>query len=127
MRSISIMCATLAAVFAVFAVVPVRAQDAPQVYRPGNDVTLPILVREVPPGYTHAAMPQRIEGTVLLEAVVKADGLVGDVTVVRSLDAEYGLDEEAVKAARMWEFKPGTREGKPVAVLITIELKFTLK
>jgi protein TonB len=123
----SIMCATLAAVFALSAVVPVRAQDTPQVYRPGNGVTLPILVREVRPGYTQAAMQQHIEGTVLLDAVVKADGSVGDVTVVRSLDAEYGLDEEAVKAVRMWEFKPGTLEGKPVAVLITIELNFTLK
>jgi protein TonB len=123
----SIICVTLAAVFAVSAVVPVRAQDAPQVYRPDNGVTLPVLVREVRPGYTHAAMQQRIEGTVLLEAVVEANGTVGNVTIVRSLDAEYGLDEEAVKAAGMWEFKPGTREGKPVAVLITIELRFTLK
>ena len=55
------------------------------------------------------------------------DGTVGQVTVVRSLDPTYGLDQEALKAARQWRFVPGTRFGVPVAVLVTIELTFTLK
>ncbi len=56
-----------------------------------------------------------------------ADGNVGDVKVVRSLDTTYGLDQQAVNAAKQWTFKPGTKDGKAVSVLVTIELRFTLK
>jgi TonB family protein len=72
-------------------------------------------------------MDAKIQGVVVLDAVVEADGTVGDVTVARSLDAEYGLDEESIKAARQWRFEPGERDGKPVAVLVTVELTFTLR
>ena len=64
---------------------------------------------------------------VLLECVVRPDGSVGNVQVVRSLDSTFGLDQEAVNAARQWHFAPGTRMGEPVAVLVTIELTFTLR
>jgi TonB family protein len=104
-----------------------RQQQTPQVYDPGNGVTLPVLVKEVRPQYTPAAMQAKIQGTVLLSCVVTSDGLIGDVTLVKSLDAEHGLDDRAVAAAREWTFKPGTKDGKPVAVRITIELRFTLK
>jgi outer membrane biosynthesis protein TonB len=43
-----------------------------------------------------------------------------------SLDERFGLDNEAVKAARQWVFKPGTKDGKPVAVRIILELTFSL-
>jgi TonB family protein len=49
------------------------------------------------------------------------------VQVVRSLDSAFGLDQEAIKAARQWRFAPGTRLGEPVPVLVTIELTFTLR
>ena len=55
------------------------------------------------------------------------DGTVGTVRVTRSLDAMFGLDQEAIAAARRWRFKPGMANGKPVAVAITIELTFTLR
>ena len=97
------------------------------VYRPGNGVTLPKLVREVKPQYTSDAMRAKVQGTVLLECVVKPDGSIGDVQVIRSLDSTFGLDQEAVKAARQWRFVPGTRLGEPVSVLVTIELTFTLR
>ncbi len=97
------------------------------VYQPGNGVSLPRLLREVKPAYTSDAMRAKIQGTVLLQCVVKPDGFVGDVQVVRSLDSTFGLDGEAIKAARQWRFAPGTRLGEPVAVLVTIELTFTLR
>jgi TonB family protein len=100
---------------------------AAQVYKPGNGVTLPQVVREMKPKYTAAAMQAKIEGTVWLECVIGADGNVADVEVTRSLDTEYGLDDEAVAAARQWQFKPGQKDGEPVAVRITIEMTFTLK
>jgi len=96
-------------------------------YRPGNGVTLPVVVREVKPQYTSDAMRAKVQGTVLLECVVRPDGSVGDVKVMRSLDSTFGLDLEAMKAARNWRFRPGTRLGEPVSVLVTIELTFTLR
>jgi TonB family protein len=90
-------------------------------------VTLPSVVRSVKAGYTPAAMDARIEGTAMLDAVVLADGKVGDVTVTQSLDKEHGLDTQAVEAVKQWLFKPGTKDGKAVAVRVTIEMRFTLK
>ena len=97
------------------------------VYRPGNGVTLPRVLKEVKPAYTSDAMRAKVQGTVLLECVVKPDGTVGDVQVIRSLDSTFGLDQQAVLAAKSWRFAPGTRMGEPVPVLITIELTFTLR
>jgi TonB family protein len=96
-------------------------------YRPGNGVTLPRVLHEERPQYTSDAMRAKVQGTVLLECVVRPDGSVGDVQVVRSLDPTFGLDQQAVAAARKWRFAPGTRLGEAVPVLITIELTFTLR
>jgi protein TonB len=96
-------------------------------YRPGNGIDLPRVIREVRPNYTADAMRAKVQGTVLIEAVVLPDGTVGQVQVVRSLDTVFGLDQEAIKAAKQWRFAPGTRMGQPVAVLVTIELTFTLR
>jgi TonB family protein len=100
-------------------------------YKPGSPsavgLTLPRLVREVKPAYTRAALDKRIEGTVVLDCVVREDGKVGGCQVTRSLDPELGLDQEAIKAARQWLFRPGEKNGVPVPVLVTIELTFTLR
>jgi len=95
--------------------------------RPGNGVSEPKLLRQVKPQYTADAMRAKVQGVVWLDCVVLPDGTVGDIDIVRSLDAVFGLDQEAVKAARQWRFEPGTRNGEPVAVLVTIELTFTLR
>jgi TonB family protein len=97
------------------------------VYQPGNGVTIPVKVREVKPAYTSDAMRAKIQGTVWLQCVVRPDGSISDVQVVKSLDPVFGLDQEAVKAARQWVFRPGTRLGQPVSVQITIEMEFTLR
>jgi len=97
------------------------------VYQPGNGVSLPRVLREVKPQYTADAMRAKIQGVVLIQCVVRPDGSVTDVQVIRSLDPTFGLDQEAMKAARQWRFAPGTRMGEPVPVLVTIELTFTLR
>jgi len=72
-------------------------------------------------------MRAKIQGVVQLEAVVDENGLVNDVRVTRSLDKQYGLDQEAIKAARMWLFRPARdRDNKPVPIVITLELTFAL-
>jgi protein TonB len=97
------------------------------VYRLGTGVTTPKVLREVKPQYTSDAMRAKIQGTVLVQCIVRPDGSVTDVEVLRSLDPTFGLDQEAMKAARQWRFAPGLRMGQPVPVLITIELTFTLR
>jgi protein TonB len=88
---------------------------------------MPVPIHQERPQYTQAAMAARLEGTVLLETIVLADGSVGDVKVVRSLDSTLGLDDEAVKALKQWTWKPGTRGGQPSSVSVQIEMTFTLK
>ena len=87
----------------------------------------PVLTKEVHPEYTSEARKARIQGTVTMDVVVLEDGTVGEVKVTRSLDEEYGLDEQSVKAVKQWRFKPGAKDGKPVPVRVSIEVTFTLK
>ena len=89
--------------------------------------TTPVLVKEVAPVYTAEAKERRIQGVVGVDAVVLKDGTVGEVTVTKSLDDKYGLDEQAVKCVKQWRFKPGTKDGNPVDVRVSIEMSFTLK
>jgi TonB family protein len=97
------------------------------VYRPGNGVTFPVPISQPRPSYTSDAMRAKVQGVVLLECIVRPDGSVSDVNVVRSLDPTFGLDQEAIKTAKQWRFRPGMRLGEPVPVYITIELTFTLR
>ena len=97
------------------------------IYRPGQDrVEPPRLLEEVQPKYTPEARVAGIEGVVRLDVIVNEDGRVAYVDIERSLDDEYGLDDEAVAAARQWRFSPGTRSGEPVLVRLSIELVFDL-
>ena len=99
-----------------------------KVYTAGDaGVTLPTVIKEVQPAYTSRAIGARIQGSVLLSGVVLADGTISDVTVIRSLDTTYGLDTQAVLAAKQWLFNPGTKDGMAVAVRVTIEMTFTLR
>jgi len=89
-------------------------------------VTMPTVVRERKPSYTPDAMRALKQGVVMLAAVVLPSGRVGDVVVTVSLDKEDGLDNEAVKALKDWRFKPGTRAGEPVPIIVTVEMTFRL-
>jgi protein TonB len=95
--------------------------------RPGGDVQSPVPISQPKPQYTAEAMRAKIQGRILLECVVYPNGTVGEIRVLRSLDPTFGLDQEAIKAARAWLFKPGMRRGEPVVVLVTIEMAFTLR
>jgi periplasmic protein TonB len=98
----------------------------PGVYRAGQDVSAPTIVRQVAPNYTADAMRKEIHGIVRLDCVVRTDGSVGDVRVVRSLDRVYGLDDEAIDAAKQWTFEPGLKDGEAVPVMVTIDMTFAM-
>jgi TonB family protein len=101
---------------------------AAQRYR-GDDpgVVLPKLVSEVKPQYTQAAMAAKVQGEVELTMVIRADGSIDEVTVTKSLDTMYGLDEAAIESVRLWTFAPGTKDGKSVDVEVHVTIRFTLK
>lgn len=96
-------------------------------YRPGSGIENPKVIREVKPSYTAEAMRAKIQGTAIVECIVLPNGSVGDAQIVKSLDSSFGLDQEALRAARQWKFIPAMLKGQPVAILITIELQFTLR
>src|SRR5262249_33835880 len=94
-------------------------------YRPGSGVEPPKLLREVKAQYTEDARRRSITGDVLLEIVVRRDGTVGTVNVLRGLGA--GLDERATEAVRQWRFDPARRKGIPVDVLVEVAVEFMLR
>ena len=99
-----------------------HAQEKPIAIGPG--VTPPQVSRKVDPAYNRQAVKDHIQGTVLLHLVVTTEGRPSDISVVSPLG--HGLDEEAIAAVEKWKFKPGIRNGEPVAVRATIEVNFNL-
>jgi TonB family protein len=94
-------------------------------FRVGGGVTPPTVLSRVEPQYSEEARKARYQGTVVLEAIVKRDGTVDILRVVRSLG--FGLDENAIQALRQWRFKPGMKNGVPVDVALNIEVNFNLR
>jgi protein TonB len=94
-------------------------------YRPGSGIEPPRLLREVKADYTDEARRRGLKGEVVLELVVRRDGTVTDVKVLRRLDA--GLDDRAIQAVRQWRFAPATRHGTPVDVIVEVAVEFNLR
>jgi TonB family protein len=94
------------------------------VYRVGNGVTAPALLRKVEPEYSQEALKAKIEGTVLLYVEITPAGRAGVIKVLHSLG--LGLDEKAIEAVRTWTFQPGAKDGSPVTVASQIEVNFRL-
>lgn len=95
------------------------------VYTVGGGVMPPVVIAQPLPLYTEEARKARIEGLVLLQAIIRKDGSVDSFKVIRGLG--YGLDESAINTiATKWRFKPGTLNGQPVDVQANIEISFRL-
>jgi TonB family protein len=106
---------------------PVASAFGVGAYRPGDGLKDPVLRHVVDPRYTRAALVRKLEGDVELEAVLLADGTVGDLRVSRSLDKLYGLDDQAIGAARQWLFSPALVAGRPVPIVVTLVVQFRVK
>src|SRR5215469_3353863 len=94
------------------------------VYRAGNGVTKPELLKKVEPEYSEEARKAKFQGVVVLYIVVDPNGNAVSPRVMKSLG--LGLDEKAMEAVKQWKFKPGYKDGKPVAVAATVEVNFRL-
>ena len=97
------------------------------VSRIGAGTTAPRLLKESRPQYTPEARAAKIQGSVMIEAIVEKDGTVGEVRVARSLDKQFGLDQQAVDSVKTWQFAPGKKDGVAVPVMVEIEITFTLR
>lgn len=107
---------------------PFESDLAPGIARVGEPgVTAPRTVHRAGVRYIDAAKQAKIEGVVVVDCVVQSDGTVGQVHVVRSLDKVHGLDAEAVIAAKLHVFEPGTKDGRPIPVVVRLTFTFTLR
>jgi len=94
-------------------------------YRAGSGIDAPRLLREVKADYTEDARQHGVSGDVVLEIVVRRDGSVGDVTVLRGLAG--GLNDRAVQAVRQGRFAPARRQGAAVDVIVEVAVEFKLR
>lgn len=94
------------------------------VYKIGGGVSSPLPIYKPDPDYSEEARKAKFQGTVVLAIIVDDKGLPRDVRVIRPLG--LGLDQKAIEAVQKWRFRPGMKDGKPVAVSATIEVNFRL-
>ncbi len=92
-------------------------------------VSFPVLRPEtqVLPKYPALARRAGVTGRVYLEAVVRKDGTVGDIRVLRSPGAHFGFDAAAIDAVQQWRYHPGVQHGRAVDVVFTIVVEFVLE
>ena len=90
-----------------------------------EDTTKPVVILSVPrPVYTAEGRANKVEGVVLLQVIFTASGQVEVQRVVRGLG--YGLDQAAESAARQIQFRPATRDGRPVDFAAMARIQFEL-
>ncbi len=77
------------------------------------------------PRYTEEGRRERVQGVVILEAVIDEEGDVYDVRVLKGLP--LGLTESAVETARLWKFQPAVQNGRPVPVFLNLTIRFSLQ
>ncbi len=89
------------------------------------EVKQPVLQKKVEPPYPEIARRARIQGVVILEAVITKTGTVEEVKVLRALNPV--LDQAAINAVKQWKYQPAMLNGKPVKVYFTVTVNFTLR
>lgn len=102
--------------------VPVPRVQAP--HRVGERIKAPTRVAYAAPAYPANAQASRIEGNVMLEAIIDVDGSVRDVRIVRSVPL---LDRAALEAVSRWRYTPALLNGVPVPVIMTVTVSFRLR
>ncbi|NNE58322.1 MAG: energy transducer TonB [Hellea sp.] len=91
----------------------------------GGDVAAPKAISKPKPSYTEIARKARVQGVVIVQAIIDKNGNVTSVKVLKGLP--MGLDENAVNTVKQWKFEPATLNGKPVEVYYNLTVNFTLQ
>ena len=95
--------------------------QAEKVYDLGPDVVPPRVIKQVPPRQS-TSRGVRVVGSVTVALVVSSKGMPRDVRVVKGLDKD--VDQSTVEAVEQWRFAPAQKDGKPVAVRVSLEIAF---
>jgi periplasmic protein TonB len=106
---------------------PLPPPPAPAPAKPvrvGGGVTPPARTKDVSPIYPPIAQSARVQGDVIIEATIGADGRVQEARVLRSVPL---LDPAALAAVRAWEYTPTLLNGQPVPVIMTVTVRFRLQ
>jgi protein TonB len=89
----------------------------------GGELQAPALIERVEPEYPPVAVLARVQGIVVLEAVVDVQGRVEDVRVLGSIPL---LDRAAIDAVRQWRYSPLVLNGKPTRFVLTVTVSFSV-
>jgi len=94
-----------------------------------NGVGNPVLIEEskVDPIYPEDARAKRADGQVILQAIVRTDGTLGKIDLIRVNRPNLGFEESAIQAVKQWRYKPALFDGKPVEVYFTVIIDFSLR
>jgi len=103
---------------------PPTPPTPPAPVRVGGNVDAPVRTTYTAPTYPPLAQAARVDGTVILEATIDAQGVVQDVRVLRSVPL---LDAAAIEAVRQWRYRPTRLNGQAVPVIMTVTVTFSLK
>jgi len=90
-----------------------------------SEMVRPVRISGVDPHYTEIARRARLEGVVILRAVISRQGEVRDLEIVKPLG--LGLEAAAMEAVREWRFEPATLDGEPVDVIYRVTVRFRLR
>ena len=98
-------------------------QAAPAPVRVGGNVKMPTKTRHISAVYPAAAQAARVQGTVIIEVTLDAQGRVSDARILRSIPL---LDQAALDAVRQWEYAPTILNGVAVPVIMTVTVQFSI-
>ena len=97
-------------------------ENAKPGFKPQGALSGPAPTHQADPKYPHNLIDQHVKGDVILYAIIRKDGSIDSIQLVRSLDPD--LDRNAIDALAQWKFRPGTRAGAPVDIEAVIYVPF---
>ena len=103
---------------------PVEPFPTVDIYQVGKDITAPVPIYDPNPEFRDRSPEAPSNGEMWLSIVVNKEGLVADPEITRPLG--IGLDEKALESVQKWKFKPGRKNGQPIAVRIQVQVSFHL-
>jgi len=103
---------------------PLDPAPSPPAVRPGRGIDPPVKLHHVAPGYPALARDARVGGVVVIECRIDTEGRVADARILRGHPL---LDDAALDAVRQWRYRPTLLHGRPVSVIMSVTVRFTLR
>lgn len=94
----------------------------PDIFHVSGDVVAPVVTNRVEPVYPEDMKAMRISGMIILQTLIDETGKVVAAHVLKPLPGSF--NDAALTAVKQWEFKPATRDGKPVNVIFNLTMQF---